>query len=114
MNGSNDSDNLDTPPTEGGRPVSRRKIIVAGAMLAPVFMTMKAPTVRAQQVMVAVGDSPTASCQPARSYDPSKKTPVCDGKPDKVAGKKDNDGRSGRRKSGQSDYGSYFGGNSGW
>ncbi|HRP07864.1 MAG TPA: hypothetical protein PLL69_05190 [Gemmatimonadales bacterium] len=66
--------------------VSRRKVVIAGALLAPVLLTMRVPTAsaggrgkkRKDKVhdWPGTGQSVTASCQPARSAEPG--TPICD------------------------------------
>ncbi len=78
MNGSDENNSMAEQPGQA-RSVSRRKVVVAGALMAPVLLTMRVPTAGAR-----VATSPTASCRPAGSAQPDEA--VCDGKPDEEPG----------------------------
>lgn len=78
---------IDTSPPGTPRNVSRRRVVVAGALLAPLFLTMKVPALHAGRGNKSGKFGPAqvgsnASCVPegkfARgSYDPSENLPVC-------------------------------------
>ncbi len=82
MNGSNEGDKPVAEENGQVRQVSRRKVIVAGALMAPVLLTMRVPTASAGGNRIAAAVSPPVSCKPAGAASRRPDQAICDGKPD--------------------------------